>query len=99
MVDVTAAPATVRMIAFLDTYRKDRGLPTTVLASVPADGISARALAMSLDLPLGMVEGAFLNQRGVGLDAVVRPGDRIAFVPFGTPASHPAFFGSFVTRD
>jgi len=28
----------------------------------------------------------------------VMPGDRVAFVPPGTPASHPAFFGPFVTR-
>jgi hypothetical protein len=94
----TAAPATVRMIAFLDSYRKERGLPTTVLAPVPEDGVRARELAEALNLPLEMVEGAFLNQLPVGLDAVVRPGDRIAFVPFGTPASHPAFFGAFVTR-
>ena len=93
-----SAPATVRMIAFLDTYRRERGLPTTVLASVPDRGISAGDLAEELGLPLSMIEGAFLNQRSVGLDAVVRPGDRVAFVPFGTPASHPAFFGQFVTR-
>ncbi len=92
-------PVTVRMIAFLDTYRKERGLPTTVLEPVPDEGVVARELAQSLGLPLDMVEGAFLNQRNVGLDAVVHPGDRIAFVPFGTPASHPAFFGAFVTRD
>ena len=94
----TTAPATVRMIAFLDTYRKERGLPTTVLAPVPLDGIRAGVLAEALELPPEMVEGAFLNQQPVGLDAIVRPGDRIAFVPFGTPASHPAFFGAFVTR-
>ncbi len=94
----TSAPATVRMIAFLDTYRKERGLPTTVLAPIPADGVSARDLAQSLELPIDTIDGAFLNQLPVGLDAIVRPGDRIAFVPFGTPASHPAFFGAFVTR-
>ncbi len=92
-------PATVRMIAFLDTYRRERGLPTTVAQTVGEEGIVARELAQSLGLPLDMVEGAFLNHRNVGLDAVVRPGDRVAFVPFGTPASHPAFFGPFVTRD
>ena len=90
--------ATVRMIAFLDTYRKERGLPTTVLVEVPSGGVPARGVAESLGLPLDIIEGAFLNQRSVGLDATVKPGDRIAFVPFGTPASHPAFFGAFVTR-
>jgi hypothetical protein len=27
------------------------------------------------------------------------PGDRVAFVPYGTPASHPAFFGAFTTAN
>jgi len=90
---------TVRMISFLDTYRRDRGLPSTVLAPVPASGLSARRLAEDLELPLERVEGIFLNYASAGLDAVVHPGDRVAFVPYGTPASHPAFFGPFVTRD
>ncbi len=86
------------MIAFLDTYRRDRGLPTTELVTVAEHGTRADAIAQSLGLPLEMIEGAFLNQRNVGLDALVRPGDRLALVPFGTPASHPAFFGAFFTR-
>ena len=92
------APATVRMIAALHTYRTDRGLPTTVQVDVPLDGETAFELAQSLDLPLSQIDGVFHNYRGAGLDTVVRPGDRVAFVPIGTPASHPAFFGAFVTR-
>jgi hypothetical protein len=30
---------------------------------------------------------------------MVHPGDRVAFVPLGTPASHPAFFGPFVEHE
>jgi molybdopterin converting factor small subunit len=91
-------PATVKTIAFLATFRSDRGLPTTELVDVPQTGETARQLAAVLGLPLDRVEGVFLNHRTAGLDAVVRPGDRVAFVPYGTPASHPAFFGPFTTR-
>jgi hypothetical protein len=87
------------MIAFLDTYRREQGLPVTTRVEVPREGRSAREIARELDLPLDRVEGVFLNHRGAGLDALVRPGDRVAFVPSGTPASHPAFFGPFETRD
>ena len=87
------------MIAFLDTYRRERGLPVTTLVDIPDEGCSARSIAEELGLPLDRVEGVFLNHRGAGLDALVRPGDRVAFVPRGTPASHPAFFGPFETRD
>lgn len=86
---------TVRVIAFLDSYQKDRGRPTTLLHEVPVAGSSARDIASELELPLDLIEGVFLNHRGNSLDALVRPGDRVAFVPRGTPASHPAFFGSF----
>jgi hypothetical protein len=87
------------MIAALHTYRIERGLASTVEVEVPTEGISARSLAVDLRLPLERIDGVFHNYRGAGLDAVVRPGDRVAFVPLGTPASHPAFFGAFVTRD
>lgn len=90
---------TVRMIAFLDTFRKERGLPTTVEMSVDEPGVSARDLAGELGLPLDSIEGVFLNHRGHGLDVTVRGGDRVAFVPRGTPASHPAFFGASDARD
>lgn len=90
---------TVRMIAFLDTYRKERGLPTTVEVQVDQPGVSARDIADELGLPVDAIEGVFLNHRGHGLDVTVRGGDRIAFVPRGTPASHPAFFGAFDARD
>ena len=91
-------PVTVRMIAFLDTYRKERGLPTTVDYELRTDACTAAELARELELPVDRIEGVFLNYSGAGLDALVRPGDRVAFVPFGTPASHPAFFGSFRTH-
>jgi hypothetical protein len=98
-VNATSRPATIRMIAILDGYRRARDLPTVVSLQVPSDGRTARSIAEDLDLPLDLVEGLFLNHRGAGLDALVRPGDRVAFVPRGTPASHPAFFGPFETRD
>ncbi|MBN2247637.1 MAG: MoaD/ThiS family protein [Coriobacteriia bacterium] len=87
------ATVTVRMIATLHMYRRDRGLPVRATLEVPESGVPAAQLARELDLPLERIEGLFLNGRLVGLGAPVRPGDRVAFVPHGTPASHPAFFG------
>ena len=95
----TAATVTVRTIAFLDAFQKERGRPSTLSVEVPRAGTRARDLASLLELPLDRIEGVFLNHAVSGLDALVRPGDRVAFVPYGTPASHPAFFGPFVTRN
>jgi molybdopterin converting factor small subunit len=91
-------PVHVRLLAALHGYQRARGRPTAGDVKVPRAGITARDLAERLELPAELVEGVFLNYAIAGLDAMVRPGDRVAFVPPGTPASHPAFFGPFVTR-
>lgn len=88
----------IRCLARLHTVQREKGRPPTMRMSVPDRGIPARVLAEEIGLPPEIVEGVFLNYRIAGLDAVVHPGDRVAFVPVGTPASHPAFFGSFITR-
>ena len=86
---------TVRMLAYLHYVRSEQGLSSTLLVDVPGRGITAGDLARDLGLSLEQVEGVFHNHTKRGLEAVVLPGDRVAFVPHGTPASHPAFFGAF----
>lgn len=93
-----SSTVTVRAIAFLDAFCKERGLPSTLSVTVPEAGITAWDLAKSLGFPVESIEGIFHNYSSSGLDALIMPGDRVAFVPLGTPASHPAFFGPFITR-
>jgi hypothetical protein len=88
-------PVFVIMTGLLHLYRSERQLPSRVRVEVPADGVTAREIAVALDLPVERIEGLFLNHTCADLDAMVVPGDRVAFVPYGTPASHPAFFGRF----
>lgn len=95
-----SAPGTahVRALAFLHTLQRDAGRLPSQDVVVPREGVGALALARSIGIDPARIEGLFLNHRVSGTDAVIRPGDRVAFVPYGTPASHPAFFGPFVTR-
>jgi hypothetical protein len=95
VITTTDSQVTVRTLAYLRSFRSEAGLPTTFRVDVPADGLSAGALAGYIGLPADMVEGVFHNYVKSGLDSLVVPGDRVAFVPYGTPASHPAFFGPF----
>lgn len=88
----------VRMLAFLHAFQRERGAPASMYVSVPEEGLSGRDLALAIGLPLERIEGLFLNFKISDLGVLVRPGDRVAFVPYGTPASHPAFFGPFRTR-
>ena len=91
--------AHVRCLALFHTFQRDRGRPNELDVEVPADGATVLGLVEDMGLPVEILDGAFVNYRNSGPDAIVRPGDRVALVPHGTPASHPAFFGPFITRE
>lgn len=86
---------TVRLFGALHTLRRERGLPTVVEMDVPDCGCSGADLAESLDLPVSMIEGLFCNRTVRPLSYTVRPGDRVAFVPKGTPGPHRVFLGLY----
>jgi hypothetical protein len=86
---------TVRVFGSLHTHRKSSGLATTVTVDVPAEGISGRALAEGLGLPLDQIEGVFCNGHVYGLSRVILPGDRVGFVPHGTPGPHRFMLGLY----
>jgi len=86
-------PVTVRMFGSLHTLRRERDLPTTVDFEVPVDGMTARAIADALELPHEMIEGVFCNGHVFGLSRLIVPGDRIGFVPHGTPGPHRFMLG------
>ena len=88
-------PATVRMFGRLYSARREAGLPTTVEVEVPADGTTARQLAHDLDLDLEVIEGVFVNRHVYDLGHPVVPGDRVAFVPRGTPGPHRFYLGLY----
>lgn len=83
----------VRMFGELRAIRRQAGLPPTADVDIPTQGLIAARLAEMLDLPLGRIEGVFVNHRVYGLDHLVMPGDAVAFVPPGTPGPHRVFLG------
>jgi len=85
----------VRLFGSLDGYCRERGLPTLREYTVPEGGITARDLAVALELPLPEIEGVFVNGHVYGPDRTIEPGDRVAFVPRGTPGPHRFFLGLF----
>jgi molybdopterin converting factor small subunit len=88
-------PVTVRMFGALHTLRREQGLPTTVTVDVPAQGTTGRSLAVELGLPPEMIEGVFVNRTVFALDHPVNAGDRVAFVPYGTPGPHRVYLGLY----
>jgi hypothetical protein len=92
---MSTQPVTVRVFGSLQPFRKKRGLECAFEASVPEDGIAARDLAISLEIPPEKIEGVFVNHTVHGINVWVNPGDRVAFVPFDTPGPHRVFLGLY----
>lgn len=61
--------------------------------------ITGRKLAQKLDLPLSMIEVLFVNGCAQQLDYPVKPGDRVAFVPPGTPGPYRVILGFVHKKD
>lgn len=85
----------VRFFGSLHELRHEQGLPVSDEIPVPSQGLAAREIARRLGVPLDRVEGVFCNRIVRDLDHVVQPGDRIAFVPKGTPGPHRYFLGLY----
>ena len=81
-------PAVIRTFGLLHTLRTRKGLPAIVEFRVPPGGRTAREIARELELPLDKIEAVFCNHVARPLDHVIRAGDRVAFVPYGTPGPH-----------
>lgn len=87
----------VRIFGMLGALRTERGLATTIEVDIPTEGITSRELADELELPHDLIEGVFCNHTVYGLDHVIHPGDRVAFVPYGTPGPHRFTLGLYDT--
>jgi hypothetical protein len=85
---VTNGTAEIRMFGCLHTLQRDRGLPTRFTIDVPAEGMTARNAALAVGAPLTDIEGVFCNGTIYGPSHIIMPGDRVAFVPKGTPGPH-----------
>ncbi len=83
------APNThVRMFGSLHTIRRNRGLPSYEDLYIPPEGYTGFDLAEKLDLPLEKIEGVFINNKAMSLEALIRPGDKTAMISSGVPGPH-----------
>ncbi len=85
----------VRLFGALYALQKERGGPTALEVELPPEGVTGAELAGMLDLPLSMIEGMFCNRTVRPLGHQLMPGDRVAFVPEGTPGPHRFFLGLY----
>jgi len=83
----------IRCFSFLKKICDERNLSFPFYYELK-DQCSALELAERLDLPLEKIEAVFIN--GVAspvAEGVIKPGDRVAFIPPGTPGPYRALLG------
>lgn len=90
-----ASVVEVRLFGALHAWAAEHGMPVKAEVEVPTEGVLARDLAVSMGLPLELIEGVFVDGRVHGPDHLIVPGQRIAFVPKGTPGPHRVFLGLY----
>lgn len=86
---------TVRLFGILREQALKHDGHTTLTLEVEVSGTAALQIALSLGLDTDLIEGVFVNHTVYGLDHPVLPGDRVAFVPVGTPGPHRFTLGLY----
>ena len=82
----------VRGFSFIKEIFDQRGWPFPMMFKLEEE-CTATELAEKLELPREKIEGVFINGNAGPLDRTVRPGDRVAFVPPGTPGPYRVILG------
>ena len=83
----------IRLFGFLRSFMKEKGLPDHLEQSLSPEGKSGHELAVELGLPVERIEAVFRNGVIQQLDEKIYPGDRVAFVPAGTPGPYRVLLG------
>lgn len=82
----------VRVFSYLKAIFDERGRPFPM--QVPLDSrCTAAELAARLELPRETIETVFINGIAGPLERTINPGDRVAFVPPGTPGPYRVILG------
>ncbi len=84
---------TVRLFGFLGTLMREKGFFLPSEQRVPREGRTGLEIAVEMGLPVEKVEAVFRNGRIQNLEEKVYPGDRVAFVPRGTPGPYRVLLG------
>ncbi len=82
----------VRGFSYLKVIFDQRGWPFPMQVSLDKQ-CTAAELAVRLELPREKIETVFINGIAGPLERTVNPGDRVGFVPPGTPGPYRVILG------
>ena len=89
------ATTTIRLFGLLHTHRRDLGLHPNAEVELPEEGITAREVAINLELPLDKIEAVIVNHSVLPLSTLLHPGDRVAYASRGIPGPHRYTLGLY----
>ena len=93
--DVKAADQAleIRVFGALRKYLDNQGLPYFYRKKIAPGTCTPMEIAGELKLPRNEIEGVFINGKVSDMETLLSPGDRIAFLPYGTPGPYRLFLG------
>ena len=83
----------IRVFSFLRHYMDAQGFSYAFDKDIDPKGETAYDIAVELHIPPEEIEGVFLNGSVKNIYDSVFPGDRVAFLPYGTPGPYRIFLG------
>ena len=83
----------ILVFGFLRSYMDKQGLLYTFDKDINPKGETAYDIAVGLHIPPEEIEGVFMNGSIKNIYDSVFPGDRVAFLPYGTPGPYRVFLG------
>ena len=92
MTDSQQKKLEVRAFGHLSGIFEKRGFPAPLLLDID-EPITGTGLAQKLEIPCEEIEVIIVNGYTQSLSYVIQPGDRVAFVPWGTPGPYRIFLG------
>ncbi len=82
----------IRSFGRLSDIVQKKRLPTPLFLDLE-EPITGNALAQKLEIPRDEIEVIIVNGVTQSLSYSIQPGDRVAFVPWGTPGPYRIFLG------
>ena len=89
----TDLPVEIRVFGALRKHLDRQNLPYLIKKSISSGRNTPMDIAGELDLPPDEIEAVFINGKISESNTALSPGDRIAFLPYGTPGPYRVFLG------
>ena len=83
----------IRVFSFLRHYMDAQGFSYAFDKDINPKGKTAYDIAVELHIPPEEIEAVFVNGSVKNIYDSVFPGDRVAFLPYGTPGPYRVFLG------